>query len=202
MTAPSIRRPAGSAPRRERGMVLVVVLAVLALMFLAGIGVLRITGTGNVVAANFSFQQQATLASDRAITDALNTLAGIVPSGGGNNPVANRYVNVEQAVDAKGIPTTINWANVTCVDETGVVVTDCAADSGKFRVQYFIERRCSSNPDFTSLPDIRAKCEYEPTTSAAGAATIALRYRVLIRVRGPRGTDGYYEAMVSGPAST
>ena len=183
-------------------MVLIVVLSVLALMFLAGIGVLRVTGTGNVVAANFSFQQQATLASDRAITDALNTLAGIVPSGGGNNPVANRYVNVEQAVDAKGIPTTINWANVTCVDETGVVVTDCAADSGKFRVQYFIERRCSSNPDFTSLPDIRAKCEYEPSSSAAGASTIALRYRVLIRVRGPRGTDGYYEAMVSGPAST
>lgn len=202
MSAPSIRRRAGAAPRRERGMVLIVVLAVLALMFIAGIGVLRITGTGNVVAANFSFQQQAVLASDRAMTDALNTLAGIVSGGNGNNAVANRYFNVEQAVDSKGIPTAINWANVSCVDETGAVVTDCAADSGQYRVQYYIERRCSSNPTLTSLPDIRAKCEYEPSSTATSAATIALRYRVLIRVRGPRGTDGYYEAMVSGPAST
>ena len=29
-----------------------------------------------------------------------------------------------------------------------------------------------------------------------------LRYRVLIRVRGPRGTESWFEAMVSGPAST
>jgi hypothetical protein len=61
---------------------------------------------------------------------------------------------------------------------------------------------CSSNPNMTSITDIRAKCEYEPSVSALSATSIALRYRVLIRVRGPRSTEGWFEAMVSGPASS
>jgi hypothetical protein len=184
-------------------MVLMVVLAVLALVFVAGLGVMRTTDTGNVIAGNFSFQQAALQASDRALTDAVNTLSGLVTGGGGNTDVANRYLALQQIdVDTRGVPTAIDWSDVSCVDEAGGSVSDCAADAGNYRVQYMIERRCSSNPDMTDVNDIRAKCEHEPRASATNAASIALRYRVVIRVRGPRGTEQWYEAMVSGPAST
>jgi type IV pilus assembly protein PilX len=193
----------------QRGMVLLVAIIVLGLMFLAGLGVMRAADTGNVISGNYSFQQAATQASDRAVTDALNTLAGLVPAQGGNTSVANRYLSTRAApaaLDARGIPTAINWGagGVTCVNELGVAIGNCTVDAGNYRIQYVIERQCTVNPDLTSLTSIRANCEYEPTgvTLPTTAAGIPLRYRVLIRVRGPRGTDGFYEVMVSGPAST
>lgn len=196
------RPPRGGARGRQQGMVLMVVLVVLGLMFLAGAGVMRAVDTGNVISGNFSFQQQAVQASDRAVTDAMNTLAAAVGGGGGNTAIGNRYYNVRQVgVDARGFPSAINWSNVACVNELGAVVADCSTDSGNYRVQYVIERLCSSNPDMTNIADIRAKCEYEASDTALSATSIALRYRVIIRVRGPRGTEGWFEAMVSGPAS-
>jgi Tfp pilus assembly protein PilX len=201
--APTRLRRRSPGPRRQRGLLLLLVLVLLSVMLLAGVGVMRSVDTGNVIAGNFAFQQAAVQASDRPVNDALNTLAGIVPSGGGNNPMANRYLNVRAtAVDARGFPSSITWANVPCTTAEGVTITDCATDTGGYRVQYFIERRCTANPDLTVVADIRAKCEYEATSGALAASSVPVRYRVIIRVRGPRGTEGWFEAMVSGPAST
>lgn len=188
---------------REAGNSLIVVLVVLTLLALAGFGAMRSADTGNVISGNFAFQQAATHASDRAVTDALNNLAAIAVGGGGNGDVANRYMAVRAvALDARGVPTAINWAAVACTDESGALVADCAADAGNFRVQYFIERLCSASPNLADITDIRAKCEYEPSAGAITPTTIALRYRVLIRVRGPRNTEGWYEALLSGPATS
>jgi type IV pilus assembly protein PilX len=81
-------------------------------------------------------------------------------------------------------------------------VVDCDTDNGGYRVQYVVERRCATSPDLADIADIRARCEYEPQVTAGAPNTIALRYRVLIRVRGPRGTENWFEAMISGPATT
>lgn len=189
--------------RRQNGNSLIVVLVVLTLLALAGFGAMRAADTGNVISGNFAFQQASTHASDRAVTDALNNLAGIVVGGSGNADIANRYSATRNvALDARGVPTAINWASVACADETGALVANCGVDAGNFRIQYFIERLCNSNPNLANAADIRARCEYEPNAGAAAVGTIALRYRVIIRVRGPRGTEGWYEALISGPAST
>lgn len=188
---------------RQRGVVLLAVLVVLGLLLLAGLGVMRTVDTGNVIAGNYSFQQQAVQASDRAITDALNTLAGIVGGGGGNSNVANRYYQLRQTpLDDRGFPSAINWNDVTCTNEIGQVVSDCAADAGNYRVQYVIERLCSAQPVLTDVTSLRANCEYEADAAATSAVLVAVRYRILIRVRGPRNTDGWFEAVVSGPSST
>ena len=197
------RLEAGGRRGKEGGMVLIVVLVVLTLMFLAGTGVMRAADTGNVIAGNYSFQQGAMQASDRAITDALTVIANRVAGGAGNTAATNQYLAVsDTTVNALGVPTAITWANVPCVDEKGVLISDCAAETGKFKVQYIVERRCSSSPDLSDITDIRAKCEYEASDTALDASSIGLRYRVLIRVRGPRGTESWFEAMVSGPAAT
>lgn len=196
------RRRSRLPQRRARGMVLLVVLVVLALMLLAGAGAMRSVDTGNVISGNFSFQQAAMQAADRAFTDALNTAAARVPSGGGNSDVTNRYYATRQStLDSRGFPAAIDWNSVGCVTPSGMVISDCAADSGEYRVQYVIERLCSASPDLTNINDVRAKCEYE-ASNAPSAFAIALRYRVMVRVRGPRGTEQWFEGMVSGPATS
>lgn len=185
-------------------MVMIVVMVVLGLMFLAGIGVMRAVDTANVISGNFSFQQAAVAVSDRAVTDALNVVTARVTGGSGNIAVTNQYLNTRAAaldLDARGVPTSINWNNVTCVDEHGAGIADCAVDVGNYRLQYVVERMCSSNPTLTDINDIRAKCEYEASSTALSASSIGVRYRVLIRVRGPRGTESWFEAMLSGPAN-
>lgn len=199
----ALRRATGRT--RQRGLVLIVALVVLGLMSLAGIGVLRATDTGNVIAGNFSFQQAAVQASDRALTDAVNILATLVVANAGNTAVANRYLPIQAtALDARGMPSAVDWSAVTCTNPIGAIV-DCDVDDGTYRVQYVVERMCSANPDLGDIASIRAVCQYEFAPIAGGspsAANTPLRYRVLMRVRGPRGTEGWFEAMVSGPAST
>lgn len=191
------------APGRQKGAVLLIVLMVLGMLLLAGLSVMRSVDTSNVIAGNYSFQQAAVQASDRAVTDAMNSLASIVVGGGGNTAVANRYFNVRQSsLDGRGIPSSINWANVPCTNDIGQTVTDCAASTGNYRVQYVIERLCSAQPSLSDIASLRANCEYEAEGSAVTANALALRYRVLIRVRGPRATEGWFEAVVSGPAQT
>ena len=186
-----------------RGMVLLVVLVVLVLLLLAGAGAMRAVDTGNVLSGNFSFQQAAMQAADRALSDAMNTAAAAVSAGGGNSGVADRYYTTRQtAVDSRGFPSAVDWTSVTCVDPSGAVVTDCATDNGQYRIQYVLERLCSADPDLADINDIRAKCEYEASAGALSPASIPLRYRVVMRVRGPRGTESWFEAMVSGPASS
>lgn len=196
------RRAPRLLQRAQRGMVLIVVLVVLVLLLLAGAGAMRAVDSGNVISGNFSFQQAAMQSADRALTDALNTAAGAVAGGGGNTAVTNRYFNVRQAtVDARGFPTAINWDNVACVDPAGAAITSCGTDTGEYRIQYVIERMCSANPNMADINDIRAKCEYDASVGAVSATSIAVNYRVITRVRGPRGTESWFEAMVSGPAS-
>jgi hypothetical protein len=116
--------------------------------------------------------------------------------------VANRYFSTRQSpVDARGFPTAINWDNVACVDPAGAAITNCGTDTGEYRIQYVIERMCTANPDMADINDIRAKCEYDASVGAVAATSIAVNYRVITRVRGPRGTESWFEAMVSGPAS-
>ena len=197
------RRPRALARRTQRGLVLVVVLGVLGLLLLAGLGVLRTVDTGNVIAGNFSFQQAAVQASDRAVSDAITTMQVLVAGGNGNTAVANRYYSVrESALDARGFPSAINWNNVPCTNELGTAIADCSVSDGSLRVQYVVERLCTQSPVLTDLDSLRARCEFEATTTAATAEAVALRYRVLVRVRGPRNTDGWFEAVVSGPAQT
>lgn len=199
------RVPTYQLQSSQRGMVLIVVLVVLGLMFLAGLGVMRAADTANLISGNFSFQQAAVAVSDRAVTDALNVVTARVTGGAGNTDVANQYLAIRAAkadLDARGIPTSINWANVPCVDEKGVGIANCATDTGNYRLQFVVERMCSDLVDFSNPNEIRGKCEYEASSTALSASSIGVLYRVLIRVRGPRGTESWFEAMLSGPAST
>lgn len=201
-----LRRRTAAPRQRARGLVLIVVLVVLALLLLAGAGAMRAVDTGNVISGNFAFQQAAMQAADHALTDALDTTAKAVVGGAGNATVANRYYSTRQTpTNSRGFPTVTNWDNVACVDPKGVAIADCSVDTGEYRIQYVIERMCRANPDLSdpdNVTEVRAMCEYEASALALSTLNIGVRYRVITRVRGPRGTESWFEAMIAGPASS
>ncbi len=184
---------------RESGIVLLVTLVVLIVLTLGTIAIVRSMDTSNLISGNFAFKQAATHASDRGITDATNNLSTIVAADGGNADQANRYFSIRQASrDSLGVPTSINWANVQCRDEENNSC-DPAVDNGKYRVQYYIERQCNANPVLNDLKSIKTNCDYEVTQTSP--EQLAINYRIIVRVQGPRNASGMYEVMISGPAS-
>lgn len=198
--------------RHERGTVLIVTLVVLVILMYAAVSVVRSSDTANQISGNFAFKQAALQASDRAINDAMNNLANFAVGVKGNDNVANRYSAYQYApeeLDSRGVPKTLDWGSVTCVDETGVVVSNCDGETDKYRVQYFIERQCTDGlgaVDLTIANDILMKCSHDVRKDEDALSlvptSIWILYRVIIRVRGPRGTEGFYEAVVSGPAQS
>jgi len=189
-----------AARRGESGIVLLVILIVLVVLTVGTIAIVRSMDTSNVISGNFAFKQAAMQVSDRGITDAMNNLATITVGSGGNLNQTNRYFSTRQAsVDGVGVPTAINWTNVQCRDEKNNAC-DPDTDIGKYRVQYYIERQCTANPTLSDLVSIKTNCDYEVRQTSP--EQIAVRYRIIIRVQGPRNAAGMYEAMVSGPASS
>jgi type IV pilus assembly protein PilX len=194
-------RRIGRSRARQQGAVLMVVLVLLGLLLMASASVMRSVDTGNVIAGNYAFRQAAIQASDRAISDAMNYLASTMGSAGGNTAVSNRYLPLRQtSLDSRGMPDSIIWSSVDCADETGASVSSCETAIDKYRVQYVIERLCKAQPDLNDVMSLRANCEYEAEAGAIAPKAVAVRYRVLIRVRGPRNTEEWFESMVSGPA--
>lgn len=189
------------ARRGQRGMVLIAVLVVLVVTLLAGMSVMRSVQTSNSMSGNFAFRQAAVQATDRAVEEGMTTVLSRV--GDANTDVPNRYFAViDNTVNALGVPTAVRWDGpnaVPCADEKGAIV-DCAADTGGYRVQYVVQRRCSRNPNLADVTQIRAYCEYDPRADATSPDRMKVHYRVLIRVRGPRGTENWFEAMLAGPA--
>ncbi|WP_324902453.1 hypothetical protein [Noviherbaspirillum sp.] len=185
---------------RESGSVLLIALIILIIITAATLSVVRSMDIGNVISGNFAFKQAAMQVSDRGITDATNNLAAIVAGGGGNADQANRYFSTRRNdVDSLGVPSAVNWSNVQCRDEDN---NDCDADkdTGKYRVQYVIERQCSDNPVLSDPQSVKTNCDYE--VREASPEQLAVRYRIIVRVRGPRNATGMVEAMVSGPVSS
>jgi hypothetical protein len=199
---PLFRERAGAS--HQRGLVLMLVLIVLGILALAGAAVMRSVDIGNTIAGNHSFHQSAMHASDRAVTLAIANMQAIVNAGGSNADRPNQYFsNRQTALDARGFPSTIDWSAVGCVNERGGVVSgSCTQDDGGYKVQYVIERLCTEDPAAGSTQSVRAVCEHDvelPGSVIVDPQQIPVHYRVIVRVRGPRNTEGWYEALAAGP---
>lgn len=208
------RLPAARSGTAQQGAVLIIAMIVLVLMSLAAMTVIRSTDTGTLVAGNLAFRQSTMHAADVAIDRAWEEL---VP---GSYDGKTYYFSTRQTAapndftSAQTIAASTVWnsADVPCFDARGRTV-DCATDTGDYRIQYLIERQCRSDPDLANARDIMIECSVDHKNAAsATAAAIAegravapedlnIYFRLIIRARGPRGTVGFYEAMVSGPAT-
>ena len=181
-------------------MSLLLALIALIAMTLTGVALIRAVDTSNLIAGNFAFHNAALHASDVGVERAFSTLNALsagslesaYPSGCSTGCI---YYPTKQTVDAQGVPTNVNWDNVSGY----VLPTDSA-----YTVKYVIDRLCSGTLPIT---DIQKDC-YAGSTSGstdvvnskiAGAKKFSVAtgvyFRVTIRVDGPRNTVNYVQSI-------
>lgn len=190
--------------RGQRGVVLFVAMIVLVVMALAGLAMVRQSGSGLSIAGNLAFKQSATSTGDYGTEAALNwwnPLKNTVALDT-NVPAEGYYSDWGAATQRlQGDPSLWDWNLLT-----PKVVADDTTRAGN-EVSYIIERLCLTpglNPaDPAQLcvktppaggGDQSGTCQHYP--SSCGEDRFFVHYRISTRIRGPKQTLSYIQVMV------
>ena len=211
-------------PGRQRGISLFVAITALALMTVAGLSLMRSVDTANQIAGNMAYRSAGLNASDLGVEAAAAFLHNVVwaapdaqiPAGcrvgavarSGPPPVAAQNGNCRYSprilpADEQGLPP-VDWAN-----EGNIPVTTVDGN----RIQFVIERLC--NPNDTLVINLGSSPGYDednlplcmwrdvpvPPKNKAGVLLgvsdrVGIMYRVTVRVRGPRNTTTFVQAVL------
>ena len=193
--------------RAQQGVVLFVSLIILVAMTLAGIAVMRSVDTNVLIAGNLAFRQANTMYADTGVEAARAWLTANVASLNNNQPTGgpHYWANYQLGTDFIGATSSAtddyNWAQAATV----------AAPDPSFEIVYVIHRLCGG----TGAPsDASAKCMQASAGGGAGSSglgtkgivsyggqalpgTSTIFYRVTVRVRGPRNTLSYVQAILN-----
>lgn len=175
-------------PHHQSGAALFIALISLVALSFAGLALIRSVDTTNVISGNLAFRQATLHATDVGVETAFTALGTIVttsldanyPSGCAAG--ACNYYPLQQVVDTKGVPSTINWATVP---STTV--------SGSYAVQYVIERLCKGPTPVTDIVgNCYASAQVGGGSKKSGAVVFSsaqqVYYRITVRAVGPRNT--------------
>lgn len=208
--------PVSSHPSRlsrQRGLVLVLALIVLAAMSLAAVGLMRGVLGSNRVAGNLAFQQAALQAADVGVETAVawleqmateqsgtplaptNRLWGNVTAGTG---IAYNYVST-RADPAANQTWEAFWQTLVNVNQ----VNNLAPDAAGNQVSFVIHRLCALPGDPNA-----SRCEAAPSLPAAvqnssKSSSLKLKqasqvyYRITVRVQSARNATSFIQAMVA-----
>lgn len=132
----TIMRRTSNRPHRQRGLSLLYAMLALAALALASIGLMRAISTSSMVAGNLSFQQEATLAADQAVRQAIAALTARLSTGSGvldNNQLdIGYYASTDELLDVTGSQLTasnrklINWSASYCGEQVSGSYASCA----------------------------------------------------------------------------
>lgn len=194
--------------RHQRGVVLYVALVVMVVMMLAGVAVLRSVGTGQGVAGNLSFKQNATAAGDRGVTAAL---AYLHPANAASAPSTTDLASdhADKAYFAAWGPNPgfdpigYDWDGNTSAN--GPVIEATPDDGTGNRVRYVIHRLCNLALPLTDAT-IRCVSAMGGTTLGVGGGGANIStitnpppptyFRVTTRIDGPRNTVSYTQVVL------
>lgn len=215
--APALHKRA----KPQSGIIVFIALIALLVLSLAAVALLRSTDTAGVISGNVAFKEATTKAADTGAERAFNALPALAVA---DVDVPNQYFRLMQAVDAYGMPTTINWASVPCYDIAGGTTAISCTDNSAYRVQYVIDRLCTTAPATTdSLTLLTSECvagqpfsagggaagsdlnSHAQTTNVFGSLTPppptrpTIHYRVTVRVQGPRNTSSIVQTTIELP---
>jgi Tfp pilus assembly protein PilX len=189
----------------ERGVVLIVVLVVLVAMTLAAIALTRSTFTSNRIAGNLAFQQAATHAADVGIEDAIAWLEQHNDATLQNDHLQSGSSDYSYKATYQNPSTTQSWASYwDSVIASSTYLNQLPSDAAGNQVSFLIERLCSNVGAATA----GAHCAISPDTSSTqgkshGAGSIGftiadqLYYRITVRVKGPRDSVSFVQAIVA-----
>jgi len=174
-----------SRMQTQRGMSLIIVLVVLAMVLVGALAMLRSSEVSSLVAGNVSFKEAATQATDIGISDAARALDAMTNV---DSNIANVYFATRQAEDSYGLPTTVNWSVVP------------ASAVGNYSVQHVVERLCQTTPVTDPLADCMVRDAEAPGSNKAGSPEYknpaSVYYRITVRVTGPKSASAFVQALV------
>lgn len=207
---------AGASRTRTGGAGLVIALIVLVMMSVSALALVRMVGTGVLVAGNFAFRQAAVLAADAGVEAAI---AWLTPRAGSallfsDQPAAGYYASVMNGVDLTGsggaATVAIDWEADRCASQPTLRCLSPSpvpgADPAGHVTRFLIQRLCRS----AGSPEAAANsCLLARSTGASssrgqlsyGASTRfqpddAVYYRITVHVRGPRSTTAFTQTLV------
>jgi Tfp pilus assembly protein PilX len=193
--------------RAQQGVVLFVSLIILVAMTLAGIALMRSVDTNVLIAGNLAFRQANTMYADTGVEAARAWLTANTASLNNNQPggALHYWANYQLGVNFLGTAPVssdnYNWAQAATV----------AAPDPAYTIAYVIHRLCGG----TGAPsDASAKCMQASAGGGSGSSGLGTKgvvsygvqalpgistiyYRVTVRVRGPRNTLSYVQAIVN-----
>jgi len=199
------RRSFPSGKRSQRGVVLFVAMIVLVVMALAGVAMVRQSGSGLSIAGNLAFKQSATSTGDFGTEAAVNWWLPLRGTATLNidNAAEGYYSNwgAAGAPRLSGDPSTYDWNTLA-----KKVVVDDGTRAGN-QVSYIIERLCQSaglDPD-----DPAQICVKTPPSGGGSQSTttqhypkndgddrLVVHYRISTQIIGPKRTMSYIQVMV------
>lgn len=169
-------------------MVLYVALVMVVAMMLLGVSMLRSVGNGGNVGSNLSFKQNATLAAERGVEQALQYLTTSAASTlEADDTGHGYYATWGNNFD----PIAFNW--------TGAPQATADDGSGN-RVRWVMHRLCSTVG--SASPSGTQVCSRYGEASGVGGGPVTtgvaqrILYRVTSRVDGPRNTVSYVQIVV------
>ena len=201
-----------SAPRHQRGVVLLLSLIVLAAMSLAAIGLMRSVLTGNRVAGNLAFQQSALQSADRGLETAIAWLEqqaravddkGVKTNPLNDNITANKDKQISNSYIARrenpgeGQNWETYWEKTLLANgQVNTLPVDAAGNT----VSYVIHRLCN-----TAGSNSACEVNRKVATDEGGAKDSSIKieppglpyYRITVRVQGPRNAVSFVQAVVA-----
>jgi type IV pilus assembly protein PilX len=201
------------ARRAQSGVALIMVLIMLTAMAIAGVALVRVVDSANVISGNFAFRQSTLNIADLGVEAATADLIAI-PVAARESPwpagcVANcRYFPVRSVgnmLDGKGLPIlgntgaatqAIQWNANANWDANDVPLAPTGYNRG-YAIRYVIDRQCNRAP----VVDVLDDCSNLPQVDSKKNPPIALpgpiSYRVTVQVTGPRNTQSHVQVFLS-----
>ncbi len=178
--------PSKASRRSQRGVTILVVLVLLAVMLLGGLAMARMTETRTLASGNTAFREASLQASEVGLNEAYALLQPATFAE--ETDAGNWYWATPQALDAAGIPT-IDWS---LAPELTV---------GSYRVRYVVERLCTVAPVTDTLRECLVRQVPQMESNRVGPEPVdppnARQFRVTVRVFGPKDTQTWTQALVT-----
>lgn len=171
--------------RAERGVTMIVVLALMSVMLLAGLAFARMAEIGVLASGNAAYREASLQASQVGLNTAFAAVRAITDE---ETAAGNWYWPTIQAADSDGVP------NVTWNSAPSVTV-------GPYTVRYVAERMCTVATVSNSLRECLVKQIPQIGSDNEGVEALdppnSRQFRITVRVSGPKDTQTFVQSLVT-----
>jgi len=206
-------------PSRQRGVVIVIALIVLASMMLAGVALIRSMDTGTQISGNFAFRQAAVQATDAGIEGAFTDLTKlIITDKNGDTTTKSWYYPKITSLMGTAESKDADFFDTSKVANSKYQALTAKSVSGN-DVSYLVERLCTATlaggaPEadadkdgIVSDQEIMNVCAHESSREGCSYSTEAdckprlksVYYKATVKVGGPRNTSSLAQSTLSFP---